>query len=57
LLRGASGSGKPTLLALLAGLLRLQQGRLTVAGTELAGLGARWTPGAAPRWVCRSACT
>ncbi|MBY0365216.1 MAG: ATP-binding cassette domain-containing protein, partial [Burkholderiaceae bacterium] len=41
LLRGASGTGKSTLLALLAGLLRVQQGELVVAGTELAGLGPR----------------
>jgi putative ABC transport system ATP-binding protein len=41
LLRGASGSGKSTLLALLSGLLRVQQGALTVAGTGLAGLGPR----------------
>ena len=40
-LAGPSGSGKSTLLALLAGLLALQQGRLEVAGTDLAGLGAR----------------
>ena len=40
-LAGPSGSGKSTLLALLAGLLALQQGRLQVAGTELAGLDAR----------------
>ncbi|MBA4217241.1 MAG: ATP-binding cassette domain-containing protein [Proteobacteria bacterium] len=41
LLRGASGTGKSTLLALLAGLLRVQRGELVVAGTELAGLGPR----------------
>ncbi|HEY9108967.1 MAG TPA: ATP-binding cassette domain-containing protein [Roseateles sp.] len=41
LLRGASGSGKSTLLALLAGLLRAQQGRLSVAGTELQALSPR----------------
>jgi len=41
LLRGASGSGKSTLLALLSGLLRVRQGELEVAGTSLAGLGAR----------------
>lgn len=41
LLRGASGSGKSTLLALLSGLLRVQQGSLTVAGTELNGMSPR----------------
>ncbi|MFM7533267.1 MAG: ABC transporter ATP-binding protein [Rubrivivax sp.] len=40
-LAGPSGSGKSTLLALLAGLLASQQGQLAVAGTDLAGLGAR----------------
>jgi len=40
-LTGPSGSGKSTLLALMAGLLALQQGRLEVAGTDLAALGAR----------------
>jgi putative ABC transport system ATP-binding protein len=37
-LRGNSGSGKSTWLALLAGLLRPQQGELTVAGQGLSGL-------------------
>jgi len=41
LLRGASGSGKSTLLALLSGLLRVQQGTLTVAGMSLAALSPR----------------
>jgi putative ABC transport system ATP-binding protein len=41
LLRGPSGSGKSTLLALMAGLLTVQQGRLAVAGTDLAGLAPR----------------
>lgn len=41
LLRGASGSGKSTLLALLSGLLRVQQGELSVAGTDLAALSPR----------------
>jgi putative ABC transport system ATP-binding protein len=41
LLRGASGSGKSTLLALLSGLLRVQQGELTVAGTSLSALSPR----------------
>ncbi|MDO8458802.1 MAG: ATP-binding cassette domain-containing protein [Burkholderiaceae bacterium] len=37
-LRGNSGSGKSTWLALLAGLLTPQDGRLTVAGQSLNGL-------------------
>jgi putative ABC transport system ATP-binding protein len=37
-LRGNSGSGKSTWLALLAGLLAPQQGELTVAGQRLNGL-------------------
>ncbi len=37
-LRGNSGSGKSTWLALLAGLLTPQQGELTVAGQHLNGL-------------------
>jgi putative ABC transport system ATP-binding protein len=37
-LRGNSGSGKSTWLALLAGLLTLQQGELTVAGQRLKGM-------------------
>ncbi|MDO8768337.1 MAG: ATP-binding cassette domain-containing protein [Burkholderiaceae bacterium] len=37
-LRGNSGSGKSTWLALLAGLLTPQSGRLTVAGQSLNGL-------------------
>lgn len=37
-LRGNSGSGKSTWLALLAGLLTPQQGELTVAGRRLNGL-------------------
>ena len=37
-LRGNSGSGKSTWLALLAGLLTPQQGELTVAGQRLDGL-------------------
>ena len=37
-LRGNSGSGKSTWLALLAGLLSPQQGELTVAGQRLNGL-------------------
>ncbi|PTT78837.1 ABC transporter [Pelomonas sp. HMWF004] len=39
LLRGSSGAGKSTLLALLSGLLRVQQGELTVAGARLDTLG------------------
>lgn len=38
LLRGNSGAGKSTWLALLAGLLTPQQGELTVAGQRLSGL-------------------
>ena len=41
LLRGASGSGKSTWLALAAGLLRPAQGELIVAGQPLHPLGAR----------------
>jgi putative ABC transport system ATP-binding protein len=41
LLRGPSGSGKSSLLALMAGLLTVQQGSLVVAGTDLHRLGAR----------------
>ena len=41
LLRGASGSGKSTLLALLSGLLRVQEGELTVAKTGLNGMSPR----------------
>jgi putative ABC transport system ATP-binding protein len=41
LLRGLSGAGKSTLLALLSGLLRVQQGELTVAGTRLDTLAPR----------------
>ena len=38
ILRGNSGSGKSTWLALLAGLLTPQQGQLTVAGQRLNGM-------------------
>ena len=38
ILRGNSGSGKSTWLALLAGLLMPQQGELTVAGQRLNGM-------------------
>jgi putative ABC transport system ATP-binding protein len=45
-LMGPSGSGKTTLLNLIAGIDRPDGGRVTVAGTDLAGLGesdlARW---------------
>ncbi|HMS27254.1 MAG TPA: ATP-binding cassette domain-containing protein [Burkholderiaceae bacterium] len=37
-LRGKSGSGKSTWLALLAGLLTMQMGELTVAGQRLNGM-------------------
>jgi putative ABC transport system ATP-binding protein len=40
-LTGPSGSGKSTLLALMAGLLTVQQGRLEVAGADLAALSPR----------------
>ena len=36
---GPSGSGKSTLLHCMAGLDRLTEGQVTIAGTELAGLG------------------
>ncbi len=39
LILGGSGCGKTTLLHLLAGLLKSQQGELTVAGTSLPSLG------------------
>jgi putative ABC transport system ATP-binding protein len=38
LITGASGSGKSTLLALLTGLLRVREGRLSVMGQDLAAL-------------------
>ncbi|SFU89177.1 putative ABC transport system ATP-binding protein [Polaromonas sp. YR568] len=41
LLRGASGSGKSTWLALAAGLLAPGEGDITVAGQSLKALGAR----------------
>lgn len=41
LLRGASGSGKSTWLALAAGLLTPVEGDITVAGQSLKALGAR----------------
>ena len=34
---GPSGSGKTTLLHLVAGIVRPQQGRVSVAGTEVVG--------------------
>ena len=37
-LRGASGSGKTTLLNLIAGVLAADEGRITLAGTEITGL-------------------
>jgi putative ABC transport system ATP-binding protein len=40
-LRGRSGSGKTTLLNLIGGLDRPDSGRVTVDGTELAGLGEK----------------
>ncbi|HWS04977.1 MAG TPA: ATP-binding cassette domain-containing protein [Burkholderiaceae bacterium] len=50
LLRGASGSGKSTWLALAAGLLKATQGEMTVAGQPLHPLGERaldaWRAGA-----------
>ena len=39
LLRGASGSGKSTFLALVAGLLKAAEGDITVAGQPLQALG------------------
>ncbi|MEN6486301.1 MAG: ABC transporter ATP-binding protein [Syntrophobacteraceae bacterium] len=45
-LMGPSGSGKTTLLNLIGGIDRPDEGRICVAGTEIAGLGeaelARW---------------
>jgi ABC-type lipoprotein export system ATPase subunit len=38
-LRGASGSGKTTFLNLIAGILRPDAGRITVAGTDVSALG------------------
>src|SRR3954447_24466448 len=38
---GASGSGKSTLLHLMAGLTRPDEGRVTINGTDLAGLNDR----------------
>jgi len=37
---GPSGSGKTTLLHLLAGIVPVQEGSVTVAGRELAGMGS-----------------
>lgn len=37
-LRGASGSGKTTFLNLIAGILRPDAGRISIAGTEIASL-------------------
>jgi putative ABC transport system ATP-binding protein len=39
LIMGPSGSGKTTLLTIAGGLLRPTQGRVTIAGRELTGLG------------------
>lgn len=42
---GASGSGKSTLLSLIAGLLKPQQGRITLNGRVLCDMNARiWVP-------------
>jgi len=41
LLRGASGTGKSTLLALMAGLLSVTAGRIVMAGSDLQALGPR----------------
>ncbi|MCU0932189.1 MAG: ATP-binding cassette domain-containing protein [Serpentinimonas sp.] len=49
LLRGASGSGKSTWLALAAGLLTPQTGEMVVAGQPVAALGA----GERDRWRAR----
>lgn len=43
LVLGHSGTGKTTLLHVLAGLLRPASGRVEVAGTDLAALGSRAT--------------
>jgi putative ABC transport system ATP-binding protein len=40
LLLGASGSGKSTLLSLICGITTAQHGEVSVAGTDLAGLGS-----------------
>lgn len=50
LLRGASGSGKSSLIALLAGLRRASRGEVWLAGRALGGL----APAALDRW--RGAC-
>jgi|SRR5688572_3895558 len=50
LLAGASGSGKSTLLHILAGLLRASRGRVVVADTDVASLGAS----AVDRWRGRT---
>ena len=43
-LLGPSGSGKSTLLRLVAGLEKLHQGRISIAGTEVAGSGVHHRP-------------
>ena len=50
LLRGASGSGKSTFLALAAGLLKAADGDITVAGQPLQALGRR----ASDAWRART---
>jgi putative ABC transport system ATP-binding protein len=50
LLAGPSGSGKSTLLHILAGVLRPSQGRVVVAGTDLATLSSH----ALDRWRGRT---
>ncbi len=59
LLRGPSGSGKSSWLAMAAGLMTPSAGEIVVAGQSVGALaaGAR-TPGARATWAfCRRSCT
>lgn len=51
LLRGASGSGKSSLIALLAGLLRPSRGEVWLAGEALSSLGSAACDALRGRWL------